>query len=141
MSDSHSTNVCAFNLLLSQYRSDMHNHYIQHHTKPNLKTYLLFDSVHLLKNIRNNLLNCKRFVFPLFNFDGFPDIVHVESGEVDWYLLYNIYEKVESLEGNLKKAFKLSYNALHPEDNKQSLPLSLGIFHASTSAAIRSYYP
>ena len=141
VSDNHSTNVCAFNLLLSQYRSDMHNHYIQHHTKPNLKTYLLFDSVHLLKNIRNNLLNCKRFVFPLFNFDGFPDIVHVESGEVDWHLLYNIYEKDESLEGNLKKAFKLSYNALHPGDNKQSLPLALGIFHASTSAAIRSYYP
>ena len=87
------------------------------------------------------MLNCKRFVFPLFNFDGFPDIVHVESGEVDWHLLYNIYEKDESLEGNLKKAFKLSYNALHPGDNKQSLPLALGIFHASTSAAIRSYYP
>ena len=141
VSDNHSTNVLAFNLLLTQYDSDMHNHYIQHHTKPNLKTYLVFDSVHLLKNIRNNLLNRKRFLFPSFKFDGFLKNVYVKSGEVDWHLLYNIYEKDESLNGNLRLAFKLSYNALHPGDNKQSFPLALSIFHTSTSAAIRSYYP
>ena len=140
-SDNHSTNVLAFNLLLKQYDSDMYNHYIHHHTKPNHKIYLLFDTVHLLKNIRNNLLNCKRFVFPSFDFDGFLDQLHVESGEVDWRLFYNIYEKDESLQGNLRQAFKLSYSALHPGHNKQSLPLALSIFHTSTSAAIRSYYP
>ena len=46
------------------------------------KIYLFFDSVHLLKNIRNNLLNNKRFIFPAFNFDGFLDPIKCNGGEM-----------------------------------------------------------
>ena len=38
-----------------------------------MKTYLFFDMVHLIKNVRNNLLNKKKFVFPKFSFDLFED--------------------------------------------------------------------
>ena len=39
--------------------------------KEGKKIYLFSDSVHLLKNIRNNLLNKKKILFPPFNFDRF----------------------------------------------------------------------
>ena len=39
------------------------------HPKSKTKTYLFFDTVHLVKNIRNNLLNARKFVFPPFGFN------------------------------------------------------------------------
>ena len=33
------------------------------HSKIFLRTYVFFDTVHLIKNIQNNLLNAKKFVF------------------------------------------------------------------------------
>ena len=39
-----------------------------------LKTYLFFDSAHFIENIRNNLLNREKFVFPPCSFDKFENI-------------------------------------------------------------------
>ena len=102
---------------------------------------MFFDSVHFLKNIRNNLLNAKRFLFPLFSFSEFYDDISVPGGELSWKLLHDVYDNDQSLQGNLRKASKLSYRALHPGDNKQSVPLALAIFDPASSAAILSYYP
>ena len=94
-----------------------------------------------MKNIRNNLLNGKKFVFPEFiynddlNFDGnFP------AGFIQQKDLYNIYDKDKGLSTNLNKAPKLSYQALHPGNNKQSVPLALAIIHETTIAAARSHF-
>ena len=35
---------------------------------------MLHDAVHLTRNVRNNLLNYKRFIFPAFECDGFNPI-------------------------------------------------------------------
>ena len=35
-----------------------------------------------MKNIRNNLLNCKRFIFPLFKIDGFKDPINIPGGAI-----------------------------------------------------------
>ena len=51
------------------------------------KICLCYDSVHLLKNIRNNLLNGKRFIFSEFTFNGKTFSVHVPAGEISWGLL------------------------------------------------------
>ena len=66
VSDNHLTNVNAFEFLRKRFKSDSPLHF----TNPadNTKTYLFSDNVHLIKNIRNNLLNGKKFVFPSFNF-------------------------------------------------------------------------
>ena len=40
-----------------------------------------------------------------------------------------------------KKTFKLTYSALHPENNKQNVPLALAIFDETTIAAFKSYFP
>ena len=44
------------------------------------KIYLFFDTVHLIKNIRNNLLNDKRFL--PFIFQGLYADVKVTGGEI-----------------------------------------------------------
>ncbi len=95
----------------------------------------MYNAVHLIKNVRNNLLNYKRFIFPGFQFDKLRD------GEVRWRNLLDVYDHDQLLDANLKLAPKLSYRALHPGDNKQNVPFALAVFHHTTSAAIRSYFP
>ena len=91
------------------------------------KIYLFYDIVHLVKNIRNNLLNRKRFIFPRFSFHGFKDNIIVSGGEISWKLFHDVFEKDVLLSANLRKAPKLSQKVLHPGRNKQSAPLALAI--------------
>ena len=94
------------------------------------KIYLCFDTVHLIKSIRNNLLYNKRFIDP----------INVEGGEL-WKLLHDTYEKDCTLQTNLRKAPRLNLKVLHPGNNKQRVPLALAIIHETTTAAIESYFP
>ena len=105
------------------------------------KNYLCFDTVHLIKSIKNNLINNKRFIFPAFTFEKFNDLINVESGKISWKLLHDTYEKGCTLQANLRKAPRLNLKVLHPGNNKQSLPLALAIIHETTTAAIESYFP
>ena len=68
-------------MLIAKYESST-NYYFHFQSK---KIYTLFDSVHLIKNIRNNLLNAKVFVFPEFNFEELEDNIHVSGGEICWH--------------------------------------------------------
>ena len=45
------------------------------------------------------------------------------------------------LSANLRVAYKLTYRALHPENNKQNVDLALAIFHDTTIAASKKYLP
>ena len=72
-----------------------------------LKTYLLFDIVHLVKNSRNNFLSRKKFVFPEFSFDEFRDLIEIPNGFISWKIFYDVYEKDSKLQANLRKARKL----------------------------------
>ena len=93
-----------------------------------------------IKNIENNLLNFRRCIFPPFEFDEFLDSISLRGGEISWKLLHNVYDKDQSLKANLRKARKLTYKALHPGDNKQSVPLALAVFDPTTSGALSSYF-
>ena len=141
ISDNHSTNVSAFGSLLKSYGMKDSPDTIIHPSRKNGKIYLFYDSVHLLKNIRNNLLNARRFDFPSFSFHDFYDDIDVPSGKISWKLLHDVYDRDEQLAGYLRKAPKLSYKSLHPGDNKQSVPLALNIFDRSTAVAITEYFP
>ena len=63
--DNHTSNVHAFSSLDVIFNSDSHQ-YIKHPGNFDKKTYLLCDTVYIMKNIRNNLLNGKKFVIPEF---------------------------------------------------------------------------
>ena len=72
------------------------------------KIYLFFDIVHLIKNVRNNLLNKKRFLFPDFIYNGFYDPVSVKGGEISWGLLHRVHEEDAKLAAHLKAAPKIT---------------------------------
>jgi hypothetical protein len=69
ISDNHATNVWGFTKLIETYGNDAEHFF---HYKGQ-KVYVMLDSVHLLKNIRNNLFNSKRFIFPEIKFEELID--------------------------------------------------------------------
>ena len=58
-----------------------------------------------------------------------------------WKILHDVFERDAQLDGNLKKARKLTLKVLHPGSNKQNVSLALAIFDETTSAAIQLYFP
>ena len=136
--DYHLSIVSAFNKLFSKYGSESHENAILHHSTSDRRTYLFYDSVHLLKNVQNNQLNSRPFIFAEFHFS---DFISLPAGKISWKLLYSVFDEDEKLQANLRKANKLTYKVLHPGDNKQSEPLALAIFDPTTAAAIESYFP
>jgi len=139
VTDNHSANVASFNHLLEMFPSG--NTLFIQYPRNSSKTYLFFDTVHLLKNVRNNLLNAQKFVFPSFSFSIKNElIVSSDDGCISWRDLHAIYDEDLKLEANLRKATELTFQALHPGNNKQNVNLALGIFHKTTIAACKSYF-
>ena len=140
VTDNHSANAKAFQVLTAQYPSSF-SLCIKHPINE-LPTYLFFDNVHIMKNIRNNLLNAKKFVFPAFSLDIMKDKnLASDGGYICWSDLHGVHDRDKALQGYLRKAPELTYAALHPGNNKQNVPLALGIFHETTIAAFKCYYP
>jgi hypothetical protein len=140
VTDNHSTNVNAFSLLVTMFNSES-KYFINHPNNHGKKTYLFYDSVHLVKNLRNNLLNGKKFVFPDFKYHSANMSIDCPSGYISWDDLCKIYYNDNKLKGKLRKAPKITYEVLHPGSNKQNVPLALAVIHETTIAASKSYYP
>lgn len=136
--DDHASNVSAYKKLINIYGSGVEDLAIEYNSQ---KIYLFFDAVHLMKNIRNNLLNRKRFLFPSFSFENLSDPINVPGGDISWQLFHQVFEQDSNLQANIKAAPKLSAKVLHPGNCKQSVPVALAIFHPSTSASIKHYFP
>ena len=96
------------------------------HTKNNIKTYLFFDNVH---------------VFPPVTFNVQGVVVSSPDGYISWSDLHSIYDQDSKLPGNLRKANKLTYRAMHPGNDKQFVHSALSIFHKNTIVARKSYFP
>ena len=129
--------MSAFNELFSKYGSESHENVILHHSTSDRRS-IFYDSAHLLKNVRNNLLNSRRFIFPEFHFSDFISLL---AGEISRKLLHHVFDEDENLQANQRKANKLTYKVLPSGDNKQSVSLALAIFDPTTSAAIKIYFP
>ena len=139
--DNHASNVCAYKHLILTYGNKSKPDTITHPSNGQA-IYLFYDSVHLIKNIRNNLLAYTQFSFPAFSFCDLYDEICVPEGTISWKLPHDIHEKDQLLiNTKLRKAPKVSYKTLHPGDNKQNVQLALNDFDKSTSAAIASYFP
>lgn len=112
---------------------------------PSKKLFLLFDSVHLIKSIRNNWLNQKdvdkKFIFPnpkiVFNSDGLNlDSYAFNIGHASFSLLRNIYQ--EESKSLLKLAPKLSLKALNPTNlERQNVSLALKVFDISNVCTLK----
>ena len=82
-----------------------------------------------------------KYVFPTFESKIGEETFSCPAGYISWSDLYRVYDKDKELQGNLRKACKLSYTALHPGNNKQDVGLALSIFDEGTIAAFHSYFP
>ena len=97
------------------------------------KILLLFDSVHILKCIRDNWINLKNFK-RTFTFPGFND--YNEIFRASFSELEHVYEMENSLTN--KQAYRLSWKALHPHSiERQNVKLALCIFNESNVAALK----
>ena len=66
ISVNHPCNRSAYHKILNHFSTPCDNLYFMYESE---KIYLCFDTVHLIKSIRNNLLNNKRFIFAAFTFE------------------------------------------------------------------------
>ena len=133
VSGKHASNVRAFNIILKNYAFDSSSFF--KHEQNHSKNFL-FDNVqfvHIVKNVRNNLLNSRNFVFQAFLF-AIEIVVSVSSP--NGYIFWNDFKKIldcdATLSANLQKAHKLTLKALYPYNNKQNVGLALDIFHDTT---------
>lgn len=99
---------------------------------PEQTIFLLYDFVHIFKNIRNNWTNLKNenktFVFPDFE----KDEMHFAKFS-DLTFLYN--KEKNSI---VKKAYKLNYKSVNPTNlERQKVHLVDNIFHHSTIASAK----
>ena len=143
ISDTHPCNTSAYRKILNHFNTpyDIYSYipYSYISCMSRKKNYLCFDTAHLMK--RNNLLNNKRFIFPVFTFEKLNDLIHAEGGEISWKLLHDTYEKECTLQANLHKTPRLNLKVLHPSNNRQSVPLALAIIYETATAAIELYFP
>ena len=89
--ENHPSNLPSFKNLLQHFNQDLDELFIWYKLK---KIYLFYDAVHLVKNIRNNLLNYKWFIFPSFKFHGFKDPIKVLGGEIKWIFFMRFTRKM-----------------------------------------------
>ena len=93
-----------------------------------------------MKNIRNNLLSPRKSVI-FFYFEVYGMNLSSSPAYVSWQDDHKVHDKEQKLQANLNKATKLSYKALYSANNKQHVNLALPIFHETTIAACKSYFP
>ncbi len=104
---------------------------IPHPSIENEYLFLLFDSVHNFKNVYNNFVNRKEFVFPT-----------IKGNEPEQRAKYAHLEQMYNLELGkpLKLAYKLNDKVLHPSNiEKTNVQLADNLFHESTINGLRYY--
>ena len=109
--------------------------YIQNPINVDERIYILFDTVHLLKCIRNNWINDveKSFIFPDFS----DNTVILNAVFSD---LINIYHMEK--ESILKDGYKLTWKSLFPNNiDRQNVKLALKVFDRTTIAALEVLGP
>ena len=57
------------------------------------KNYLCYGAVHLIENVSNNNLKCKRFILPPFEFYRFKDPVNVPGGEIAGKTFHDVFKR------------------------------------------------
>ena len=89
--DNLPTSVSAFRKLLALYGKEEDSLRIYNEVK---LIYLLFDAIHLIKNISNNLIHQKRRIFPPFSSNHLRDKpFEVRGGEISQSLFHKAREK------------------------------------------------
>ena len=62
------------------------------------KTYLIFDTVHVMKNIRNNLLAKKFFQVPPLDVTVMDGVINIPPGTIRWSTFHRVHENDLAIE-------------------------------------------
>ena len=89
--DNPPSNLSAYNKLLAD-NMEPHNQ-LSTAVDESRNINLFYDTVHLVKNVRYNLLGRERFIFLPFYFKGFYTDIKAPGGEFSWKLIHDTYEK------------------------------------------------
>ena len=122
ISDNHKSNIKLFQTL-SKAHSINEKSYCIINPHCNLQhLYLIFDTVHLIKNVRNNLL---AHLFEISHCRlALQEKVHeFPAGGVHWACLHRVHEHDLRECGNLEKPM-INFSVLHPGNNKPWLFLT-----------------
>ena len=85
--DNYPSNVSSFKKMLEHFNQNLDELYMLHKYATQVQKNLpLLRRSPYNKKGRNNLLKCKRFIFPQFEFFGFKDPINVPGGEIAWNL-------------------------------------------------------
>lgn len=125
VTDNHATNRTMFKMLSDNFE-------IPNPKDTNKKIFLLYDFVHIFKNIWKNWLNLKNLdqTFVFYDWDNLKTLRYAKFQDIR-----NIYHSEEN--SLAKQAFKLTYNSLYPSIfERQKVILADNIFHSSTRAAL-----
>ena len=117
--DNHPSNVSAYKKLLTDANGDANRLFVMINQEP---VYLFFDSVHLIKNVKNNLL-AKEDSFSR----PFPSMAFrtwCPGGEISWKLLHDVHDIEKSLSANLKEAPKPNSKVCFLIANNKQLHIS-----------------
>lgn len=127
ITDNHSINRIMFKSL-----SD-NGFWFNNPKNPEKLIFLLFDFIHIFKNIWKNWLNLKN----LYNTFVFYDFEHDSLKYAKLQDVKNIYEMEKDL--LTKKAYKLNYKSLYPSTlERQKVHLADNVFHQSTISGLRT---
>ena len=99
--DNHQSNGSSFKKLSEHVNQNPDELYMLHKSR---KIYFCYDAVHLIKNVPNILLKCKRFIFSPFEFSAFKDPVNFPGGEITWKTFHDVFQRDANLHDNLRKA-------------------------------------
>ena len=130
--------MSSFKKLLEQVKQNPDELYILDKSR---KIFLCYDAVHLIENVRNNLLKYTLFILPPFEFYGFKDTTNVPGREIVWKTFHDVFERDANLHPNLRKAPKTTTKVLNPVKCKQNVPNTLAIFDETTIATLKSHSP
>ncbi|KAF2883780.1 hypothetical protein ILUMI_22366 [Ignelater luminosus] len=128
VTDNHSINRVAFKNLSSTYS-------FPNPSSPEKSIFLIFDFVHIFKNIWKNWMNLKN----LHQTFVYCDFIESTPENTVKYAKFQHLKDVYQAEKNLivKQAYKLNYESLYPTVlEKQKVNLADNIFHASTIACL-----
>lgn len=112
-----------------------------HPVDPDRPLFFIFDSVHLLKSVRNNWLNVKTIdkslYYPHFNFSN---LVSSSSENVQTASIGALKKLLEYDTGSLLKfSYRLSHKALNPSNlDRQKVSLALRVFNEYVAQGLLS---
>ena len=120
-----SSNVSSFKNWLQHFNQDPDQLFTWYEFR---KIYLFYDAVHLMKNIRNNLLNNKRFfIFPSFKSDDLKEPIRVRERCF--------------FRRQLEKSSKASNKGTTPRMQTKCFGSTRNTSWNKTAATLQSYFP